>query len=363
MNPQLQVACLQEQQAMRIPAGDDAPVHWVTTTFRRSRKNHMIETTRRTLLAMAAAVPTGLWAQSPQWPSKPIRIVHGFSAAAATDTFARGVGELITAATKQACFVESKPGAGGVIGTEFVAKAAPDGYILYLGTAGTNAINASLYKKLPYDILKDFAPITNMGDIPNVLVVNKDLPVKDTKSFIDYLKGKAGELNYGTSGNGTSMHLAAEQFMNVSGTKMIHVPYRQSSAAVTDLMGGQIQLMFHQVPAVLELIKSGQIRALAVTSKSRVSVLPEVPTVAEAGYPGFESITWYALFAPAGTPADIINKINSIVTDGLRKDFGKRLADLGVVVRPSTPEELKQTVVKDSDYWGKIVRRLNITLD
>lgn len=323
----------------------------------------MIETTRRTILAMAAAAPAGLWAQNPSWPAKPIRIVHGFGASAATDTFARGVGELITAVTKQACVVESKPGAGGVIGADFVAKAQPDGYTLYLGTAGTNAINASLYKKLPYDIVNDFTPITNMGDIPNVLIVNNGLPARDVKSFVDYVKSKPGELNYGTSGNGTSMHLAAEQFMTVSGTKMIHVPYRQSSAAVTDLMGGQIQLMFHQVPAVLQLIRSGQVRALAVTSKSRVSVLPEVPTIAEAGYPGFESITWYALFAPGGTPAIIVNQINAIVTDGLRNDFGKRLSELGVVLRPSTPEELKQTVKKDAAYWGEIVRRLKITLD
>lgn len=326
----------------------------------------MTMNTRRSILSMALttlAPPIALSAAqgASPWPNRQIRIVHGFAPAAATDSYARGVGELITAQTGTSCYVESKAGASGVIGTDFVAKASPDGYTLLVGTAGTHAINVSLYQQLPYDSEKDFEPITLLGDIPNILCVNRDLPVSDVQSFISYVRSKPGQLNFGTSGNGTSMHLAAEQFMAATGTKMTHVPYRQSSGGVTDLISGQIQLMFHHVPVMLPLIKAGTVKALGVTSSSRVSVVPDIPTIAERGLPGFESITWYALFAPRGTPSPIVDRLNGIVTSGLTGLFGKRLRELGSIPRPSTPQELRDTVARDTEYWRAIIKRLNLT--
>ncbi|WP_420998160.1 Bug family tripartite tricarboxylate transporter substrate binding protein [Cupriavidus sp. 30B13] len=297
------------------------------------------------------------------WPAKPIRILHGFSPAAATHYLAQQIGERITAETGMAVIVEPRPGAGGNIGTDAAAKSPADGYTFYLGTAGTHAINASLYRKLPFDPVKDFAPVTLLADIPNVLIVNNNLPVNSLKDYVELARRKPGTVHFGSSGNGTSMHLAGEQFKRVAGIDIVHVPYRQSSAAVSDLMGGQIESMFHQVPAVYTLIKAGSVKALAVTTRRRVAALPDVPTVAESGYPGFESDTWYALFAPAGTPRPIVERVNHIVTTALKGELGAKLEALGMTPRPSTPEELAAAITRDTAMWRVIVERVGARLD
>src|SRR5690606_18117640 len=246
----------------------------------------------------------------------------GFSAAAATQMLAQDIAEQLHAKVGATVYVEPRPGAGGNIGADVVAKSAPDGYTLYVATSATQAINPLIYRKLPFDTQKDFAPISILGDVPNVLIVNKNLPVNTLADFVALAKSQPGKLHYGSSGNGTSMHLAAEQFKMTADVDIQHIPYRSSGTAVTDLMGGQIDAMFHQVPAVIGMIQSQNLKALAVTTRERVAALPDVPTVAET-YPGFESMTWYGLFAPAGTPPAVIQQVNQVVTDALKGELGK----------------------------------------
>lgn len=302
------------------------------------------------------------WAADP-WPAKPVRILHGFSPGAATQTLAQEVGEVLAKSVNANFFVEAKPGAGGNLGSDAVAKSPPDGSTLLVGTSGSHAINATLYKKLTFDPQKDFTPITLLADMPNVLLVARDSPFKSMRDLVEAAKRKPGELNYGSSGNGTSMHLAGEQFKFATGTDILHVPFKESAHALTALIGGQLQLTFHQLPAVMGHIKAGTVRALAVTSGKRVDVIPDVPTVAESGYPGFESVTWYGLFAPAGLPADIVSRINAPVTAALRGDLGRKLIGLGMTPRPSTPAELAQTVATDTGRWKQVIERVGAKVD
>jgi tripartite-type tricarboxylate transporter receptor subunit TctC len=297
------------------------------------------------------------------WPAKPIRIVHGFSAGAATHALAQDVGEILKQAYGAQYYVEAKPGAGGNIGTDAVAKAAPDGHTLLLGTAGTHAINPALYPSLPYNVQKDFEPITLLADLPNVLIVPKNSPYNTMQELVAAAKASPKTLNYGSSGNGTSMHLAGEQFKSATGADLTHVPYKESAHALTALIGGQIQVTFHQLAAVLQQIKAGNVKALAVTSKTRVAALPDVPSVAESGYPGFESVTWYAMFAPAKTPKPIIDKINTAVTTALRGDLGKKTLANGAPPRPSTPAELSAAMVRDGAQWKAVIDRVGAKLD
>lgn len=317
-------------------------------------------------LAVSMALALGLagQAQAQAWPNKPIKIVQGFPAGAGTHIVAQWISEPLTKELGVNVVVEPRTGAGGNVGSEYVAKAPADGYTLYLGTAGTHAINASLYRNLPFDVQKDFAPITLLGDVPNVLVVNKDLPVKSVKEFMDLAAKQPGKLNYGSSGNGTSMHLAGEQFKAATKLEIIHVPYRGSPAATTDLIGGQIQAMFHQVPTVIGQIREGQVRALGVTTKTRVKALPEVPTIAESGVPGFETSTWYGLFAPAGTPQPIIDRINKVVVASIKGgDVGKRMEASGVIPWPSTPQEFAEVLDRDVKRWREVVERTGTKVD
>ncbi|AUL14820.1 tripartite tricarboxylate transporter substrate binding protein [Bordetella bronchiseptica] len=318
---------------------------------------------KKTLAAALLAAFASAAASAAQWPAdKPVRIVHGFSSAAATQVLAQEIAERLHAETGASVYVEPRPGAGGNIGADVVAKAPPDGYTLYVATSATQAINPLIYSKLPFDTQKDFAPITLLGDIPNVLIVNKDLPVKTLADFVALAKSRPGQLHYGSSGNGTSMHLAAEQFKMAAGVDVQHVPYRSSGTAVTDLMGGQIQAMFHQVPAVIGMIRSNSFATLAVTTRERVPALPDVPAISET-YPGFESLTWYGLFAPAGTPAPIIARVNQIVTTALQGGLGAKLREIGITPRPTTPQQAAQAVIDDTRHWRAIVERVGVRLD
>jgi tripartite-type tricarboxylate transporter receptor subunit TctC len=313
-----------------------------------------------TVFALGMAPP----AQAQTWtPNKPIKIVQGFPAGAGTHIVAQWIAEPLSKELGQNVLVEPRTGAGGNVGSEYVAKSPADGYTLYLGTAGTHAINASLYRNLPFDVQKDFAPITLLGDVPNILIVNNDVPAKSVKEFMDLAAKQPGKLNYGSSGNGTSMHLAGEQFKAASKLDLVHVPYRGSPAATADLIAGQIQAMFHQVPTVIGQIREGQVRALGVTTKSRVKALPDVPTIAEAGLPGFETSTWYGLFAPAGTPQPIVDRINQIVVASIKGEVGQRMENGGVIPWPSTPQEFAQVIDRDIKRWRDVVERTGTKLD
>ena len=298
------------------------------------------------------------------YPSKPIRLVVPFPAGGTTDILARAVAQRLTETLGQPVVVDNRAGAGGNIGADLVAKAAPDGYTLLMGTVGTHAINASLYAKMPYDHVRDFAPIILVAGVPNVLVVNPALPVNSVQELIAYGKANPGKLNFASSGNGTSIHLSAELFKTMTGVQMAHVPYKGSAPALVDLAGGQVQLMFDNLPSSLALIKGGKLKALAVTSAQRSAVLPDVPTVAESGLPGFEASSWFGLLAPAGTPKDIIAKLSGEVAKWLATPEAKeKLAAQGAIPAGLSPDDFMRHIASETVKWQKVVRDSGAKID
>lgn len=302
----------------------------------------------------AGAVTLEVRAQS--YPSKPIRVIVPFTPGGSNDVLARVIGEKIQQEWKQPVVVENKPGAGGNIGAEAVAKAAPDGYTFLIAANNILAINPSLYDKVPFDPVKDFAPVTLLGNVPIVLVVNPSFPAKSVKELIAL--GKTGDgLTYASGGSGTPQHLSAELFKSMTGVKMTHVPYKGNAPAVTDLMGGQVQMLFSPINSVLPHIKSGKLRALAVASDARLSSLPEVPTIAEAGVPGYRSDIWIALVAPAGTSRDIVSKMQQEVAKALAQpDVKEKLLAQGIEPTSSSPEQLNGLIRTDLARWTKVVK-------
>ena len=268
---------------------------------------------RRLIAAVALALPTALAAQG-AWPSKPVRIVVPFAPAGTTDILARALAPELSRVFGQPFIIDNKPGAGGNLGADQVAKSAPDGYTLLMGTVGTHAINAALYPKMTYDPVRDFAPITLVASVPTVLVMNpakaEAYGIASVPDLIRYAKANPGKLNMASSGNGTSIHLAGELFKTMTGTFMVHFPYRGSGPALLDLIGGSMDLMFDNLPSAMPQIRAGKLKALAVTSGERSAAVPELPTIAEAAsLKGFEASSWFGLLAPAGTPADIIDRV------------------------------------------------------
>ena len=264
------------------------------------------------LLALAVLATGSASAQPSAYPTKPIRLVVPFTPGGSTDILARAIGQELTKAWGQSVIVDNVPGAGGAIGADKVAKAAPDGYSLLMGHIGTLAVNPSLYPKLPYNPVKDFAPVAEVARVPNVLVVHPAVAAKNVQELVALAKAKPGQLNYGSGGNGSAANLATEYFKLQTGVAMVHIPYRGTAPAVTDLIGGQIQVLFTGAPAVIGHVRSGQLRALAVSSPKRLDALPDLPTVAEAtGMKDFEADQWYGVVAPAGTPREIITKLNA----------------------------------------------------
>jgi len=295
------------------------------------------------------------------YPDKPIRIIVPYTPGGFNDTLARTVGQKLQEAWGQPVIVDNRPGGGTLIGTEMAAKAAPDGYTLYM-VPFAFAVNPSLYKKLPYDSLKDFAPITLAASTPNLLVVNPALPVNSVKEVIALAKSKPGKLNYASTGNGSSNHLSMEKFKMMAGVDITHIPYKGSGPAVTDLMGGQVDLMFDNIPNVLPHVKAGKLKMIAVTSPKRSPHVPDVPTVSESGVPGYEVSVWFGIAAPGGTPKPIITKLNAEIVKILNMpDVKQKFAAQGVDVIGSTPEQFAAYIKEQMEEWGKVVKAAGVT--
>jgi len=315
--------------------------------------------TRKWLYAAAAALLMlgAADALAQNYPTKPIRLVVPFPAAGTTDILAREVAQRLSVLWGQSVVVDNRPGAGGNIGSDLVAKSAPDGYTLLMGTVGTHAINPSLYSKMPYDHVKDFTPVILVAGVPNVLEVTPSLPVNSVADLIKLAKEKPGQLNFASSGSGTSIHLSGELFKAMAGVDMTHVPYKGSAPAITDLMGGQVQLMFDNLPSSLGQIKAGKLRAIAVTSAQRAAALPNVPTIAESGVPGFEASSWFGILAPAGTPPAIVARINADVNQWLQSAEAKdKLLAQGAVAAGGTPADFAAHIRAETEKWAKVVK-------
>ncbi|KNZ31227.1 MAG: ABC transporter substrate-binding protein [Methylibium sp. NZG] len=310
-------------------------------------------------LAVAALASAAATAQT--FPTKPIRLVVTFPAAGAPDILARLFAE--KAQLGQPVVVDNKPGAGGNIGADMVAKAPADGYTLVMGTVGTHSINGALYSKMPYDMVKDFAPVAHVASAPNLLVVNNDVPVKTVAELITYMKANPNKLSFGSPGIGTSVHVSGELFKSLTGTQMQHVPYKGRQFAIPDLVGGQIQLMFDNMPSALPMAKEGKIRAIAQTTAKRSPAAPDVPTVAET-VPGFEATTWFAVFAPAGTPRDVVMRVNTELQRVFKlPEVADKLKTLGLEPWISTPEELASYQAAEITKWAKVVKESGAKAD
>ena len=317
---------------------------------------------RWALGALFACIATVASAQG--YPNRTIRLVVPFPAAGTTDILARAAAQKLTEAFGQSVVVDNRPGAAGNIGSDLVAKSAPDGYTLLMGTVGTHAINPSLYSKMPYDHVKDFVPVVLVAGVPNVLVVNPALPVNSVADLIKLAKDKPGQINFASSGSGTSIHLSGELFKTMAGVDITHIPYKGSSPALVDLIGGQVQIMFDNLPSALPQIKAGKLRAIAVTSLKRAPVLPDVPTISESGLPGFEASSWFGVLAPAGTPVPIVARINAEVNKWLQTaDARERLLSQGAEAAGGTPEQFAHHIRAESEKWAKVVKASGAKVD
>jgi tripartite-type tricarboxylate transporter receptor subunit TctC len=316
---------------------------------------------RAWLLAASVLAATPAFAQA-DWPAaKPIRIVVPFAAGGTSDILARLLGEQLQARLKQTVLVENKAGAGGVIGADAVAKAPPDGYTLLLGTIASHAINPVLQPKMPYDAAKDFAPVMLLGSISNVLLVGAAQPAHNVKELIAQAKAKPGSLQFGSAGTGSSQHMSGETFKLMAGVDITHVPYKGSAPSMQDLIGGQIPMSFETATVALPQIQAGKVRALAVTSAKRTKVLPEVPTLAEAGVPGFDVSSWQAFYAPAGTPPAIVKRLNTELAAIIATPEVKaKMEGLGLEYTPNTPEQFAEFGRAELAKWAKVVKEAKV---
>jgi tripartite-type tricarboxylate transporter receptor subunit TctC len=303
--------------------------------------------------ALAAASPAA--AQS--FPSKPIRMVVTFPTGGAPDILSRTISEKLDPSWGQTMIVDNKPGAGGNIGAEFVARAPADGHTLVMGTVGTHSINGSLYARIPYDMVRDFAPVTLIASTPNLLVVNNDVPAKNLQELIALAKAKPGMLTYGSPGIGTSVHVSGELFNSLAGVKTTHVPYKGRQMAIPDLLGGSITMMFDNMPSAIPVVREGKLRAIGVTSAKRSPSAPEIPTIAEQGLPGFEATSWFAVFAPANTPKPVVEKLHAEIVRifGL-PDVQTKMKTLGLDLILGGPDELAKTQAAEIAKWAKVIK-------
>ena len=325
---------------------------------------------RRSLVVLGLSAAGLPWARGQgAWPTKPVRIIVPFAAGGTTDILARALAPELAKALGQAFIIENKAGAGGNLGADLVAKSPPDGYTLLMGTVGTQAINPSLYPKMPYDAAKDFVPITLVAGVPNVMVMNPAKAaangITDVRSFIAYARRNPGKLNMASSGNGTSIHLSGELFKSMTGTYMVHFPYRGSGPALLDLIGGTMDVMFDNLPSALPQIKAGKLLALAVTSSERSAALPDVPTIAEAGpVKGFDATSWFGLLAPAGTPAEIVNRVQQESAKALGSPALKeRLLSQGALPGGMAPAEFGRFIAAETKKWATVVKASGAKVD
>jgi tripartite-type tricarboxylate transporter receptor subunit TctC len=321
--------------------------------------------TRRQVTQACCAAALGLWAgvaAAQSWPSKPVTLVVPFPPGGTTDVIARALAERLTPALGQTVIVESKPGAGATLGADMVAKSRPDGHTLLMG-AVHHTIASSIYKKLPYDFQKDFAPVSTVALVPNVLVINASTPARNLQELIALAKSKPG-MTYGSNGNGTAQHLIGTQFENLTGVDLVHVPYKGSGPLTTDLLGGQISMSFDTVTPVLQHIKSGKLRALAVTTAKRSSALPEVPTMDEAGLKGFDIGTWFGVLAPAATPKDIVSRLNTEIVKALQSpELRKRMDEIGAEAIGSSQEAMAKQIRDETAKFAKLVKDAKVTIE
>lgn len=318
--------------------------------------------TRRTglkTLAAATLAVAGMGSAlaADAYPDKPLTMIVPFSAGGTTDILARIVGQALGQELGQTIIIENKPGAGGNIGAQQASRAKADGYTLFMGTVGTHAINQALYKKLPYDPVKDFAPLSRVANVPNLLVAHPSRPYKTVQEMIAYAKKHPGEVTYGSPGSGASPHVSGALFQSMTGAELTHVPYKGSAPAISDLLGNQIAVMFDNMPSAIQHVRSGKLRPIAVTTAKRSSELPDVPTIAEAGVPGYEATSWFGLWAVAGTPAPILTKLQTALTKVLKDPaVAKKIADQGGEVVIETPAQFDAFIKSEAAKWGKVVK-------
>ena len=329
---------------------------------RRGAARVVVAAFRAVIVAYAMALTPALAAEP--FPAKPAHLVVPFPPGGPLDAIGRAIAQKLTEAWGQGVVVENKPGAGGNIGADYVAKSAPDGYTVVMGALSTHAVNPSLYAKMPYDAQKDFAPITLVAVTPNVLVVNPSLPVHSVKELIEYAKANPGKLSFGSGSNGSAGHLAGELFKVDTGTDMVHVPYKGAAPAMQALLAGDTQLMFDNLASAMAQVKAGKLRALAVTTAQRSKLAPDLPTMAEAGVPGFDISTWFGLLAPAGTPPAVIEKWNVDVTKILSApEMRERLAAQGAEAAPDSPAEFAQFIARELAKYAPIVKASGAKVD
>jgi len=314
------------------------------------------------MVTLAAAAPEAAQAQS--YPAKPIRIMVAYTPAGTTDILARLIGQKMAEKWGQPVIVENRPGANGNIGTELAARATPDGYSILMATAATHSINNTLYPKLTWDAVKDFAPVSLVALVPNLMVVNNSLPVKSVKDLVAYAKASPDKLAHGSPGYGSTAHLSMELFKSLTGITMTHVPYKGSAGVLADVLAGQIALTMDNIPVYLPQARAGKIRALAVSSAKRTAGAPEIPTVAEAGVPGFEAVSWFGLVAPAATPKPIVEALSGETARILRlADVNKRISELGAEPVGSTPQQYAAFIQSEIAKWRKVIKDAGVRLD
>ena len=303
-------------------------------------------------------------ASAADYPTKPIRIVVPFPPGGTTDILARAVAQKLSETWNQQVIVDNRPGAGGNIGAEIVAKAPPDGYTLVTGSIGTHAVNVSLFSKLGYDPIRDFAPVSLIMEAEGLLVLHPSVPVRTVKELIALAKARPGQLSYASAGNGTAAHLSGELFKSMAKVDMVHVPYKGNVPAITDLIAGQTSLLFATMPTVLPQVQAGRLKALAVTSSSRSPAAPELPTIAEAALPGYSVTNWIGIFAPAGTPRDVVMKLNVETIRVMQApDIHKRLVNEGAKFTPMSPDEFGTFVKAEMTKWARVVKEAGIRAD
>jgi len=315
-------------------------------------------------VAAGAALWLGLAAAQQNYPTKPIRFIVTFPPGGSADLIARALVPILADRLGQQVLVENRPGAGGNIGMEFVARAAPDGYTMGLGAAGALAANVSLYPKMPYDPVKDFSPVSNVAFVPFFLIANPSLPANNLHELVALASAKPGELMLGYGGNGTAMHLSGELFKLMAKVQLVNVPYKGSGPAAVDTMGGQLPLAMVDVASAITQIKAGRLKALAVTTSKRISAAPDVPTFAESGLPGYEAVGWFGVVMPAGTPPDIIGRMNAELVAALkRQEIRERVVAAGAEPAPSTPEEFGALIRSEIGKWAEVVKASGAKLD